>query len=131
MHAAYKEAQKLPYSSPTTKKTQKSHLLKLINEPRISLAMAKGRNSATFFLNLLLLLVLLGSFVFVSEARSLKPVQNKSSIEMEIMKVLDDLYVAAVKTGGPSNGGDGHATITRALSLDGIKKSGPSPGSGN
>lgn len=89
--------------------------------------MAKG---ASFFSNILLL-VLFVSLVFASEARLLKPVQNQSSIEMEIMKVLDDLYVAAVKTGGPSNGGDGHATITNALSLDGIKKSGPSPGSGN
>lgn len=93
--------------------------------------MARARISAATFFSNLLLLVLLCSFIFVNEARLLKPVQNQSSIEMEIMKVLDDLYVAAVKTGGPSNGGEGHAAIHKALTLDGIKKSGPSPGAGN
>lgn len=88
--------------------------------------MAKG---ATLLSNLLVL-VLLCSSVFVNEARLLKA-QN-SIDEMEIMKVLDGLYVDAVKTGGgPSRGGGGHEATNRALTLEGIKKSGPSPGAGN
>ncbi|KAL1546922.1 hypothetical protein AAHA92_23455 [Salvia divinorum] len=77
---------------------------------------------ATFFSNLLFLL-LLGSFVFGNEARMVKP---HNSVEMDITKVLDDLHVEAVKTGG-----EGHATTNGALTLEGIKKSGPSPGAGN
>lgn len=87
--------------------------------------MAKG---ATFFSNLLLLFLLLSAFVFANEARLLK---SQNSVEMEIVKVLDGLYVEAVKTGGPSRGGDGHAATNRALTLGGIKKSGPSPGEGH
>ncbi|KAG6438108.1 hypothetical protein SASPL_103044 [Salvia splendens] len=69
------------------------------------------------------------SYIFGNEARMMKP---HSSLEMEIMKVLDDLYIEAVKTGGgPSPRGEGHATTNRALTLEGIKKSGPSPGAGN
>ncbi|KAH6782253.1 hypothetical protein C2S52_000866 [Perilla frutescens var. hirtella] len=92
--------------------------------------MAKGQKPVTFFSNLLLLILLI-SFVFVNEARLLKPDRNQSPIEKEIMKVLDDLYVVAVKTGGPSHGGDGHAATNKALTLEGIKKSGPSPGEGH
>lgn len=51
-------------------------------------------------------------------------------VDREMMKILEELYVEAVKTGGPSHGGDGHAA-TNALTLGGIKRSGPSPGSGN
>lgn len=72
------------------------------------------------------LLLLLSSFFVQNEARLLKTIQHESSIEVEIMKVLNDLYLEAVKTGGPSHGGDGHA-----LTLGGIKRSGPSPGAGN
>ncbi|KAL1546923.1 hypothetical protein AAHA92_23456 [Salvia divinorum] len=76
--------------------------------------MAKG---ATFFS--ILLFLLLGSLVFSNEARMLRPQSSE---------VLDDLYVAAVKAhGGPSRGGEGHARTNRAKTLEGIKKSGPSP----
>lgn len=89
--------------------------------------MARG---ATFFMNLLFFL-LLSCYILGNEARMMKP-HSSLEIEMEIMKVLDDLYVEAVKTGGgPSDRGEGHATTNRALTLEGIKKSGPSPGAGN
>lgn len=87
--------------------------------------MAKSQRSVSLCSNLLLLL-LLYSFVLANEARLLKP---QSSIEMEIVKVLDDLCVEAVKTAGPRLGGD--APTNKALTLEGIKKSGPSPGEGH
>ncbi|KAG8377487.1 hypothetical protein BUALT_Bualt08G0038000 [Buddleja alternifolia] len=62
--------------------------------------------------------------------RLLKPVKLQSSIDRDIMKILDNLYVEAIKNGGPSHGGEGHAE-TNALTLGGIKKSGPKPGTGN
>lgn len=78
------------------------------------------------------LLLLISCHLFSVQARLLKPAadQNRNSIEMEIAKVLNHLYVEAVKTGGPSHGGDGHAA-THGLTLGGIKRSGPSPGAGN
>lgn len=75
--------------------------------------------SLTLFLLLLSSLIM---FVPINEAR---PIRD-SMIEREIEKVLNELYVEAIKTGGPSHGGDGHG-----LTLGGIKKSGPSPGAGN
>ncbi|KAL8487503.1 hypothetical protein ACS0TY_023532 [Phlomoides rotata] len=83
--------------------------------------MAKSLKSA---LTLLLLLLSSSLFFFVpiNEARPMRA----SMIEREIVKVLDDLYVEGIKTGGPSHAGDGHS-----FTLGGIKNSGPSPGAGN
>lgn len=47
-------------------------------------------------------------------------------VESAIEKILGELYVEAMKTGGPSHGGEGNG-----LTLGGIKRSGPSPGEGN
>ncbi|KAL9172332.1 hypothetical protein ABFS82_03G038800 [Erythranthe guttata] len=93
--------------------------------------MAKGVKSVTLFFVLVLVVIVMGCLFFSVEARVLKSDANyqqnhKSAIEMDIVKILEDLYVEGVKTGGPSHGGDGHA-----LTLGGIKKSGPSPGAGN
>ncbi|KAL1564794.1 hypothetical protein AAHA92_07092 [Salvia divinorum] len=72
-------------------------------------------------LTFLALLVLLSSvFVISSDARALR-LRPKSVTEREMVKVLEDLYI---KSGGPRNNGF-------ALTLEGIKKSGPSPGAGN
>lgn len=72
---------------------------------------------------LLLFLLLLSSLFFSIEARPIRDSEPQSMIEGEI---IEELYVEAIKTGGPSHGGDGHAA-THAL----IHKSGPSPGAGN
>ncbi|PIN16435.1 hypothetical protein CDL12_10913 [Handroanthus impetiginosus] len=79
-------------------------------------------------LTLLAFLLFLFSFVlFLNEARPLGNIEpQKYIIEGDIMKILEDLYYEAVKTGGPSHGGDGHGKIN-ALTLGWIKKSGPSP----
>lgn len=82
--------------------------------------MAKGLKRVTLLVFLLLLL-LLSSFFFSIEAR---PVRDSEPQSME------ELYVEAIKTGGPSHGGDGHAA-THALTLGEINRSGPSPGAGN
>lgn len=89
---------------------------------------AKGLKPLTLLITCLLLL--LSSLFFPNEARPMRTLEHQSVIDREIMKVLDELYVEAIKTGGPSHGGDGHAA-TNALTLEGIKKSGPSPGAGN
>ncbi|KAG8377486.1 hypothetical protein BUALT_Bualt08G0037900 [Buddleja alternifolia] len=89
--------------------------------------MANGLKSLTLFT---VLILLLSCIFFPNEARLFKPVQQQNMIDREIMKILDDLYVEAMKNGGPSHGGDGHAA-TDALTLGGIKKSGPSPGDGH
>lgn len=77
--------------------------------------------------SLLLLIFLL--FIFILsvnqvEARNPKNLMHRSSIDTEVTKILGELYVEAIKTGGPSHGGDGHA-FTNSFNSDGIKNSGP------
>lgn len=71
-------------------------------------------------LTFLALLLLLSSAISC-DARPLGASEPKSVIEREIAKVLD---VLNIKSGGLRNNG-------YALTLEGIKKSGPSPGAGN
>lgn len=77
--------------------------------------------------SLILLIFLL--FIFILsvnqvEARNPKNLMHGSSIDTEVTKILGELYVEAIKTGGPSHGGDGHA-FTNSLNSDGIKNSDP------
>lgn len=72
-------------------------------------------------LTFLALLLLSSVFVISCDTRPLGASEPKSVTEREMTKVLDDLYI---KSGGPRNNG-------YALTLEGIKKSGPSPGAGN
>ncbi|KAK4348856.1 hypothetical protein RND71_031611 [Anisodus tanguticus] len=77
--------------------------------------MARGLK---YFAVLIAINILFSSSLFLNiEARPL------STIE----KVVDGLYIEAVKTGGPSSRGEGHNYID-ASTLGGIKNSGPSPG---
>ncbi|CAN4122617.1 unnamed protein product [Withania somnifera] len=65
-------------------------------------------------------------FSFNSEAHVLNSTENQI-MESSIDKFLEGLYVEAIKTGGPSSRGEGHRSID-ALTVGGIKISGPSPG---
>lgn len=77
-------------------------------------------------LGFLVLSLVVFSVVFVVPSNG-RPLSEKGNdVDGEIEKVLEELYLKGMKTGGPSHGGDGHA-----LTLGGIKKSGPSPGAGN
>lgn len=78
---------------------------------------ASRKLSITLFFSL----ILLSSLFRVNEARLLN-----DPVESAIEKILGELYVEAMKTGGPSHGGEGNG-----LALGGIKRSGPSPGEGN
>lgn len=89
--------------------------------------MAGNRGVLSFFI----CAVLLSSLFFTNEGRVIKE-KHSNPIDSEIEKVLEELYVEAMKTGGPSHGGEGHgATHGWGLTLEGIKTSGPSPGQGH
>ncbi|CAA0840676.1 Unknown protein [Striga hermonthica] len=96
--------------------------------------MGKGLKSLSFVAFVLLLLLLFSSVLFVTiDARPIKTLvdQENTINNNEITKVLDMLHLEAVKNGGPSRGGDGHAS-TSVVTLEGmIKQSGPSPGDGH
>lgn len=83
---------------------------------------------ATMLKSLLLVIfvLLFSSFFFINEARPLSMAEQHNSIESSVEK----LYLEAIKTGGPSHGGEGHRS-TNDLTLEDIKKSGPSPGDGH
>ena len=71
-----------------------------------------------------ILLHVLGS---VSEARPLTP--GRSNVTKGIENLFDEQFIEAIKTGGPSSGGEGHNFPNDiAQTLGGIKNSGPSPG---
>ncbi|KAL6521893.1 hypothetical protein OROMI_031770 [Orobanche minor] len=96
--------------------------------------MARGLNSLSLLTAFLLLLIVLSNPDIV-DARLIRTSssehENKND-SREITKVLDYLHLEAIKNGGPSDGGAGHATRNAStLRLGGIKKSGPSPGDGN
>ncbi|PIN13630.1 hypothetical protein CDL12_13746 [Handroanthus impetiginosus] len=74
-----------------------------------------------FFSSLLLLNV---------ESRVLNEKYDLHEVDSAIEKILDEMHVEAMKTGGPSHGGQGHG-LTPGLTLGSIKRSGPSPGAGN
>ncbi|KAK4352131.1 hypothetical protein RND71_027649 [Anisodus tanguticus] len=75
--------------------------------------MARGLN---FFAVFIAIHFFLSSYMFFKcEARPLNT------------EFLEGLYTEAIKTGGPSSRGEGHRSID-ALTLGGIKNSGPSPG---
>lgn len=84
---------------------------------------------ATSGLKSLTLLTFLLFIVFILsvnqvEARNPKNLMHQTSIDTKITKILGELYVEAIKTGGPSHGGDGHA-FTDSLTSDGIKNPDP------
>lgn len=87
--------------------------------------MAATRKYLTFFISLLL-------FVSLFEARplSISTENHYDSIDIEIEKILEDLYVEDLKAGGLNSGGKGHGS-SNAFTLREIKKSGPSPGDGH
>ncbi|KAL6504360.1 hypothetical protein OROGR_026283 [Orobanche gracilis] len=96
--------------------------------------MARGPNTLALLSTFVLLLFLLSNPDIV-DARLIRTSslehENKND-SREITKVLDYLHLEAIKSGGPSDGGDGHATRNAStMGLEGIKKSGPSPGDGN
>lgn len=67
-----------------------------------------------------------------TDARALRIiVDRQASMEGQIANILDGLYLQAMKTGGPSRGGDGHAETHSLNDLAKIHNSGPSPGAGN
>lgn len=83
--------------------------------------MAANRKLFSFFISV----ILLSSLFFVNEGRLLKG-KCQDPIDSAIEKILDELYVEAMKMKGEEGNG-----TTLGLTLAGIKKSGPSPGQGN
>lgn len=66
-------------------------------------------------------------FFFNIEARPLNSCENQVMENAIDVKFVEGLYAEAIKTGGPSSRGEGHRSLD-ALTLGGIKNSGPSPG---
>ena len=58
-----------------------------------------------------------------------RPMKAQTTVDVGITTKIGDLYVEAIKTGGPSDG-KGHQ-FTEGHSLEAIKESGPSPGEGH
>ncbi|CAL8996297.1 unnamed protein product [Prunus brigantina] len=72
--------------------------------------------------SILVLLTLSSRVLVISEARPLKLGSSWSSIDKEMESVFDGLFVDAMKNGGPSSGGKGHA-FTDSETLGGNKHS--------
>ena len=90
--------------------------------------MATGFKPLTFFLALLLIC----GFIFSTstEARPYYGGLSLSSISKGTEKLLDGLYIEAIKNEGPSSGERRHM-FPNMRTLVGIKDSGPSPGQGH
>ena len=84
--------------------------------------MAKNLKS---IITVLLVLLFLNSTLFVANAHHLNVEKLHKSVDKAMGSIIDELYVEAIETGGPSSGGNGHG-FTNAQIL-GIKTSGPSP----
>lgn len=78
---------------------------------------------------LLLVLVISFSLLLAAKARPLNDANDSfSTTGEESQKNLDGLHVAAIETGGPSEGGKGHKLMATSSAVD---QSGPSPGEGH
>lgn len=84
----------------------------------------------SMFFGIFFILLLLNSVFLSIEARPINAVEVENYINEEITTKIGDLYIEAIKTGGPSDAGKGHK-FTEGHSLQGIKNSGPSPGEGH
>lgn len=74
-----------------------------------------------------LVFLLVSSLLFITEARPFNAGQTRNIADGGIEISFRGFYMQAIKTGGPSSGGNGHE-FTNAQTLGGIKESGPSAG---
>ncbi|KAB1220306.1 hypothetical protein CJ030_MR3G019052 [Morella rubra] len=88
--------------------------------------MATILKSLSFFL----VLLLLNSALFESEARPLLADKPRSAIHKEVEIFFDGLEIKGIKTGGPSAGGHDHGT-PNARNLEVVTNSGPGSGDGH
>lgn len=73
-----------------------------------------------FFCSFFVLIILINSGFMSTEGRPIKDAETQNYIDEEITTKIGELYVEAIKTGGPSDEGRGHKL-----------NSGPSPGEGH
>lgn len=87
----------------------------------------------TKFFGIFLALLLTNSAFMSTEARPFREAEPQNYVGEElIMSKIGELYVEAIKTGGPSDGkGHGFTDGEVSQSLQRVMNSGPSPGQGN